>query len=113
MPFSGFITLTRVFVSIGNCEDVERADTHLLPVIEAITGGAEILRLRDRDEADIAEIEENKEKGIRTLSRRNIEGYLLDDDVLTKFCEKHNIPDKLQDLLDAKQVALKDSIAEG
>ena len=101
------------FVSIGSCEDVERADTHLLPVIEAVTGGAEILRLRDRDEADMAEIKENKGKGIRTLLRRNIEGYLLDDEVLTQFCKDHKIPHKVQDLLDAKQAALKDSIARG
>lgn len=33
--------------------------------------------------------------------------------MLTKFCEKHNIPDKTQDLLDAKQIALIDSIAQG
>ena len=101
------------FVSIGNCEDVEKADENLIPVIEAITGGAETLRLRDRDEADDIEIEENKEKGIRTLSRRNIEGYLLDNEVLAKFCEDHNIPHKHQDLINARQAALKDSIARG
>ena len=101
------------FISIGGTGDIEKADENLIPVIQAVAEGAEILRLKDRDDADDEEIEENKKKGIRTLSRRNIEGYLLDDAVLTKFCEKHNIPDKTQDLLDAKQIALIDSIAQG
>ena len=101
------------FVSIGNCEDVERANTDLIPVIEAVTGGAETLRLRDRDEADEQEIKDNAKEGIRTLSQRNIESYLLDDEVLTKFCENHSIPDKIQDLLDAKQSALARSIMNG
>ena len=101
------------FVSIGNCEDVEKADENLIPVIQAVTGGAETLRLRDRDEADEQEIEDNAKKGIRTLSHRNIESYLLDDEVITKFCIDHGIPDKVQELLDAKQVALTKSIADG
>ena len=101
------------FIPIGSDQDVEKADENLIPVIQAVAEGAEILKLRDRDDADEDEIEENKEKGIRTLLRRNIESYLLDDEVLTKFCEKHNILDKLQDLLDARQAAVKDSIAEG
>ena len=101
------------FISIGGREDIEKADKNLIPVIQAVTEGAKILRLKDRDEANKEEIKENREKGIRTLSRRNIESYLLDDEVLTKFCEDHKIPNKIQDLLDARQVALQDSIAEG
>ena len=101
------------FIPIGSNQDVEKANENLIPVIQAVAEGAEILRLRDRDDADKDEIEENKEKGIRTLSHRNIESYLLDDEVLTKFCEDHKIPDKVQDLLNARQTALNDSIVNG
>ena len=101
------------FISIGNDKEVERADTHLIPVIQAIATGTEILRVRDRDDALPQEIEENAEKGIRILSHRNIEGYLLDDEVLTELCNREGKPDKTQDLLDAKQAALQKSIAEG
>ena len=101
------------FVSIGNNIDIEKADTHLIPVIEAIAEGVEILRIRDRDDATPQEVKENSEKGVRTLSLRNIESYLFDDEVLTKLCEDHGKLDKIQDLLEAKQAALKDSIAEG
>ena len=101
------------FVSIGNSIDIEKAHTHLIPIIEAIAEGVEILRIRDRDDATPQEIKENSEKGVRTLSLRNIEGYLLDDEVLTKLCEAHGKFDKIQDLLNAKQAALQKSIAEG
>ena len=101
------------FIPIGSDQDVEKADENLIPVIQAVAEGAEILRLRDRDDADEDEIEDNKEKGIRTLSRRNIEGFLLDDEVLLKFCKYHNIPDQIQNLIEAKQTALNDSIANG
>ena len=101
------------FISIGNDKEVERADTHLIPVIQAIATGTEILRIRDRDDAICQEIEEDAKKGIRTPSRRNIEGYLLDDEVLTELCNREGKPDKIQDLLDAKQTALQRSIAEG
>ena len=101
------------FVSIGNSIDIEKAHTHLIPIIEAIAEGVEILRIRDRDDATPQEIKENSEKGVRTLSLRNIEGYLLDDEVLTKLCEDHGKFDKMQDLLNAKQAALQKSIAEG
>ena len=101
------------FISIGNDKEVERADTHLIPVIQAIATGIEILRVRDRDDALPQEIKENAEKEIRTLSHRNIEGYLLDDEVLIELCNREGKPDKIQDLLDAKQAALQKSIAEG
>ena len=109
--FGGRYPDTR-FISIGGREDVKKTDTHLIPVIEAIVGGAEILRLRDGDDAIDQEIEEDAKKGIRTLSRRNIEGYLLDDEVLTELCNREGKPDKIQDLLKAKQDALQKSIAE-
>ena len=101
------------FIPIGSDQDVEKADENLIPVIQAVAEGAEILRLRDRDDADKDEIEENKEKGIRTLSHRNIEGFLLDDEVLLKFCEYHNRPGQIQNLIEARQTALNDSIANG
>ena len=46
-----------------------------------------------------------KRKGLeRKVSR--LESYLLDDEVLIKLCEDHDEPDKVEDLLAAKQEAL-------
>ena len=90
------------FVSVGGREDVEKTDTHLMPVIEAIAGGAEILRLRDRDRATGQDIANNAEKGIRTLSRKYIEKYLIDNEVLIQLCVREGKSDKIQDFLETK-----------
>ena len=90
------------FISIGSREDVENADTRLIPVIEAIAEGAEILRLRDRDRATCQDRKDNAEKGILILKRKYIEKYLLDDEVLTQLCIDQQKSDNIQEFLDAK-----------
>ena len=90
------------FISIGGEKDVAKADTHLIPVIEAIAEGAEILRLRDRDRATCQDIVNNAEKGIRTLSRKYIEEYLTDNEVLGQLCVNQGKPDKVQEFLATK-----------
>ena len=90
------------FISIGGREDIKYADTRLIPVIEAIVEGAEILRLRDRDRATCQDRKDNAEKGILILKRKYIEKYLLDDEVLTQLCIDQQKSDNIQEFLDAK-----------
>lgn len=90
------------FISIGNRQDVENADIRLVPVIEAIAEGAKIIRLRDRDRATPQDRKDNAKKGIRTLSRKYIEKYLLDDEVLRQLCVRQGKSDKIQEFLTAK-----------
>ena len=47
------------------------------------------------------------------LSHRNIEWYLLHDDVLTRLCEMLRKPEARDDLLAAKGQALEASVAAG
>ncbi|MDE0483345.1 MAG: AAA family ATPase [Candidatus Poribacteria bacterium] len=90
------------FISIGGEKDVAKADTHLIPVIEAIAAGVEILRLRDRDRATKQDIIDNAKKGIRILSRKYIEKYLTDNEVLAQLCVSREKPDKVEEFLAAK-----------
>ena len=90
------------FISIGGEKDVKKADTHLIPVIEAIAQGVKILRLRDRDRANKQDIIDNAKKGIRILSRKYIEKYLTDDEVLRQLCVSQGKPDKVEEFLAAK-----------
>ena len=87
------------FISVGNRMDVENADTRLIPVIEAIANGVEILRLRDRDRATCQDRKEMLKKGIRMLSRKYIEKFLLDDEVLRQLCVSLGKPDKIKEFL--------------
>ena len=97
--FGGRYPDTR-FISIGGEKDVAKADTHLIPVIEAIAAGVKILRLRDRDRATKQDIKNNAKKGIRTLKCGKIEDYLLDEEVLGQLCIHLNKSDKVQEFLD-------------
>ena len=90
------------FISVGSRIDIEYADIRLIPVIEAIAEGAEILRLRDRDRATCQDRKDNSKKGIQILSRKYIEKFLLDDEVLRQLCVSLKKSDKIQEFLTAK-----------
>lgn len=94
------------FVSLGARNNVEKSVTAANLAIEKITKSAKVIGIADRDQATEGEIKRNAKKGIRTLSRKTVESYLLDDEVLTKLCEDHNVSDRVKDLLTAKQDAL-------
>ena len=94
------------FVSLGARSNVEKSVTAANLALEKIVRKAKVIGIVDRDRATDNEIKRDAKKGIRTLSRITIESYLLDDEVLTKLCTDHGEPDKINDLLTAKQDAL-------
>ena len=95
------------FVSLGARSNVEKSVTAANLALAKIAESAKVIGIVDRDKATCGEIKRNAKKGIRTLSRTTLESYLLDDEVLTKLCEDHGASDKINDLLAAKQDALK------
>ncbi len=94
------------FVSLGARSNVEKSVTAANLALEKIAKSAKVIGIVDRDKATCGEIKRNAKKGIRTLSQKTIESYLLDDEVLMKLCEDHDKPDKANDVLTAKQDAL-------
>ncbi len=78
-------------------------------VIKAIVK-AEVILLRDKDNLSPQELKQEKDSGKLVLSRKNIEEYLLDDDILCALCERHAPTDenKVRELLQLKQEKLKD-----
>ena len=95
------------FVSLGARGNVEKSVTAANLAIGKIARSAKVIGIVDRDKATDGEIKRNAEKGICTLSRKTIESSLLDDEVLTKLCGDHGEPDKISNLLAAKQAALE------
>ena len=71
-----------------------------------IAKSAMVIGIVDQDDATPEDVKRRKKEGIRTLSRRTIESFLLDDGVLTKLCQDYDKSDKVNDLLAAKQEAL-------
>ena len=98
-----------LFISIGASNDVKNSEKNLIPVIKAITKGVKISRLIDRDDNAPEEVEQQEKEGIMILNRRNIENYLLDDEVLISLCEKENKKDKIPHLLREKETIIENS----
>ena len=107
--FKERIPVTR-FISIGGRNNVVNAVSKLKG---KIAKAAKVSGIIDRDRATEQEIEEATKKEVRTLSRKSIESYLLDDEVLTKLSEHYDKPDETQNLLTAKNEALKKQTSEG
>lgn len=70
------------FISMGNDREILGDKHGLAQALLSIVDGLEVVRLIDRDDRSKEEIEEAEQQGIRVLSRRNLESYLFDDEVL-------------------------------
>ena len=65
-----------------------------------------ILKSR-RDDKSSEEIEECKKNNINVLTKRHLECYLLDDEIIELLCKKHDKTDKIKICLDQKTEFLK------
>lgn len=71
------------FVSGGGKRELQ----NYISVVEAVTKGANVFGLRDRDiETSDDDVIQSQSKGIKVLERGKIENYLLADDVLQTLC---------------------------
>jgi hypothetical protein len=101
------------FISVGNEDDVRTDKIGLGKAIQTIVRGTTVLRLVDRDDRSAQEVADLQQDGVRVLSRRHLEAYLLDDEILSRFCEQIGQPDATTDVLAIKAQALADSIGRG
>ncbi|MCL1987345.1 MAG: AAA family ATPase [Firmicutes bacterium] len=67
------------FLSAKSCSELENIENSLGEIMTKLFENAEVIKIIDRDDRSSNEISELKSKGIKVLSRRNIESYLLDD----------------------------------
>ena len=65
----------------------------------------------DRDDLSDEEVAELLKKGVKALSRRHIECYLLDDEIIAKLCNSCGKPELIPDCLKAKTDEMNNSIA--
>jgi len=74
-----------------------------------IAPGTQVRRLVDRDEHSDEEIALLRQQGDRVLSRRNIECYLLADDILQRLCDLAEQPEKLSDAIQCRDQAVQEA----
>ena len=72
-----------LFVSAGSKSELDK----LIPVLQTVIQKVEISVVRDRDDLLDEKRKEIIEKGTRVLTRRSIEEYLIDHEVLDKFAD--------------------------
>ena len=101
-----------LFYSLGGCNTVEEKDI-IIDFIKNISPNSKIVRVIDRDDRSDNEVNELLDKGIKVLSLRHIESYILDDEVLKKWCKNVQHPDKEEELISLKKEKIDASISRG
>ena len=101
------------FISVGNQHDVQSDRLEMGRTIQTLIRGTKVIRLIDRDDRAADEITVLHEQGVRVLSKRHLEGYLLDDELLAKLCNALSKADKVADLLTIKTEALTEIAKQG
>jgi len=91
------------FVSTGGVSDLQKNALSISSVMERILSGVKFTTVRDRDDANSNEISEWYKQGVRVLSRRTIESYLWDEEVLEKLCVRLNQADKVVEVKEVKR----------
>lgn len=101
------------FLSVGNSDDVGQDRLGAGQALEAIARGTRVIRLIDRDWMAEEEVAERRRDGLSILSRRNLEAYLLDDEVLSALCTSENRPDLADDAVAIKVREMEASVRRG
>jgi len=74
------------FVAVGNDRQVIADQVGVGEAVQTVVAGTTVIRLIDRDERSPQEVQDRQAEGVIVLSRRNLESYLLDEQVLEAFC---------------------------
>lgn len=101
------------FLSVGNSNDAGQDRLEIGRAIQALASGTQLIRLIDRDMRSPDEVNLLTESGVRVLSRRHIESYLLDDEVINALCVGEGQPDKIQQAVEIMAEELAASAERG
>ncbi|GHT22420.1 hypothetical protein AGMMS49953_01210 [Endomicrobiia bacterium] len=99
------------FVSIGSCTEIESLP---IKIVETVLKSTKILKFIDRDDRSDKEIKDLLViNGTKTSKKRNLECYLLDNELIKKLCSKLKKDDLTEKCLNAKKEAVGNSIGRG
>ena len=87
------------FIPGGNASDVAGDRRGIAYALGLLTKGCDVVKLIDRDSRSPEEITELTKNGVRVLSRRNLESYLFDDEVLQALALSVGQGDKVDELM--------------
>jgi predicted ATPase len=102
-----------VFTSLGGSNDVLGRLGDGVSRLFATIKGTTVIRLIDGDNQSPSERSELEKRGIRVLSRRHIESYLFDDEILRALCASLGREGHVDHVLKLKQDAIDASVIRG
>ena len=102
-----------VFISGGSSQQVAATGVSVRGTLGRILPTAKIFALVDRDDKSPAEVSEWEERGDLVLSERNLESFLLGDDVIEALVLREGKDELLTDALKIKKDAISSSIDRG
>ena len=91
------------FAPMGGAREIEDDKRGLAEALRLLIDGLVVVRLIDRDDRTHIEIADLAAKGIRVLSRRNLESYLFDDEVLRALAVSADKQEKADEILEKKR----------
>ena len=101
------------FISIGNEKDVTANKIDIITALKTLTKGVDFIKVIDRDDRSEQEIGELKKQGVKVLNYRDIESYLLDDEIIEKLCTTSEKKEKLSEAIELKKKAMASSVLRG
>ncbi|WP_449395569.1 AAA family ATPase [Devosia riboflavina] len=99
-----------VFLAAGNAKEVAGDYLGLAAAIPKVAAGIAVKRLIDRDDHSDADVAELRAKDISVLSRRHLELYLYDDEVLAALCAKEGKSSSLGAVIAARDDEIAASV---
>lgn len=101
-----------LFYSSGSCSDIKEQQT-IVNFIRLLSPNSNIIRLIDRDDQSPEETLDLNNEGLTVLNRRHLECYILDDEVLRKWCTINQKTEKIPEMLQIKEEAMEKSVQRG
>ncbi|OCP04983.1 MULTISPECIES: AAA family ATPase [unclassified Ensifer] len=83
-----------IFISAGSSKEVVGDRMRFAAMIPKIAAGVSVRRVIDRDDHSDADVSDFSKEGIRVLSRRHIEAFLYDPEIIKILCETHGKGDE-------------------
>lgn len=98
------------FISSGSSKDVSGDRLRFAHVFPLIVPGIDVRRVIDRDDHAPHDVAEFKQVGINTLSRRHLEAYLYDEEVLRLLCDSLGRSDAFPAIQVVRSKAISESV---
>ena len=100
------------FIPGGNALEVAGDDRGIAYALGVLTQGSEVVKLIDRDSLSPEEAADLRKDGVRVLSRRNLESYLFDDEVLRALVLSVGKAEKIDELMAEKKRILDERVGD-